>query len=278
LKGILNEGKRSGVDTFVTGQMGNFTITSNSFYLYADKFKRFDIFGLLRSFLHEHKKWNVGLGYFIKHYVLIPLKQLWLLHFRALVSEHRKFEYSCLQKDICRADGKITPKNHLNILLNFFKRNKLLRHELLKINLEFSANAWSHLGISHGVKIFDPTSDFRLISYLYSIPQTLFFQKKTSKFLFRQLMKGRIPEKILINDQYHNQSFDFPLKFISDKEFSHFFESAMRSPGKKTLMNLARIRKAYEYSNQENKENYTGININLFLNNFSVYLFLKSEN
>ena len=228
LNGIINEAKLKGIRTLLTGQLGNETITFNGFYYYSDLLIRFKLFSIFQEFKREYIFSDKKLGHLLKHQLLIPLAQ----HLKFTYSTYWHKRLSKLPKffnnfPIDRFKKKQLFSNEIQLFKNLFTSNKRKREDQLKRDIDLLGNIWYLISNHLHVQIADPTSDLRLIKFLYSIPQYLFFQNCIHKSLFRSLMKNRLPDSILWNNKYQYQSYDFTYRLADDKRFAFFFKKML---------------------------------------------------
>ena len=253
---------------------GNDTITYNGFYYYSDLFIRFKFLSLLREFKREFKYFDKGLLYIVKHQLLIPLAQYVKFTYSAYKYQ-RLFKAPQFIKSM-RRDGvekKRFLNNEISFLKHFYTSNTAKRENQLERNIDFLGNSW-YLKSNHlNVQVTDPSSDLRLINFLISIPQNLFFRNGIHKNLFRALMKGKLPDSILWNNKYQYQSFDFAYRLAVDKEFALFFNDMLSLAHRNELFNANELLNTFKTiaespSSYLEKETLLGL-----LRNFSLYCF-----
>ena len=64
--------------------------------------------------------------------------------------------------------------------------------------------------VAHGLETRDPTSDARVLSFTFSVPDRIFLDPKTGmdRWLIREAMKGRLPDEVRLNRRRGRQAGD----------------------------------------------------------------------
>ena len=170
IEGILKQARRDGVDGMFTGQMGNYSISFRG----KKKIKLFAVDKVI-FFLKQ--------SMFGKYFFKQNNWQFSVLH------DHKLKEYATRKgmNDIFEQDG-----NHHHDIASFRK----LAFERLHV---FASTHWSILSQEHGIRVFDPTADHALNSFLDRIPSALFSKNGIEKYLLKKSMEGLLPSFILKN-------------------------------------------------------------------------------
>ena len=247
LNGIIDEAQKIGIRTLLVGQLGNETITYNGFYYYFDLLIRLKFFTLLCEFRREYKFSNKGLGRIILQQLLIPTAQYLKLYYSAL-KHPRLTNFSMFTnlkpKDFSKKLALI--RKEILFIQSFFISITKKRENQLSRNVDNYGNIWYLISNHQNVQVTDPTSDSRLIDFLLSIPQNLFFHNGVHKNLFRSLMDERLPKSILWNNSYQYQSFDFAYRLSQDKNFSFFLMSLLSKSSRNDFFDSAYFLELYK--------------------------------
>lgn len=279
INGVIHEAKNTGVRNLLVGQLGNYSISSNGFYFYSDLLLSLKFLSLYKEIKRELKDSRNGLLYTLLHQIAIPLAQY--LKFMAIFfkNKRKKTEYIYFENSFLN-DLKKDKKNETKVsfMRTFITPYSIKKENQLTDNVESMGIRWYLVSNHLNVQVTDPTSDFRLISYLTSIPQNLFFRNGIHKFLFRSLMKNRLPDTILWNNAYQHQSFDFPYRFAHDKAFADFFVEALSVNHDKSFFKQNEFSKTHSEILGSPHNYFTNNIISEFLRNFSLNCFIYENN
>lgn len=246
LKGIIDEAKKNDIKTILVGQLGNDTITYNGFYYYSDLLIRLKLFSLLKEFSREFKFSEKGLAYSIKNQLLIPSAQYVRFTYNAFkYQKTSRFSKFYILPPTGFLGKWMDSKMLLNFIKSFFIPLSKKRESQLKKNIDNFGNIWYLISNHLHVQVADPTSDSRLIIFLLSIPQNLFFQNSIHKNIFRLLMNNRLPNSILWNNKYQYQSFDFSYRLAGDRNFSFFLMEMLAKTPKNEFFDPAQFLDSY---------------------------------
>jgi asparagine synthase (glutamine-hydrolysing) len=198
IEGILKQARRDGVDGMFTGQMGNYSISFRG----KKKIKLFAVDRVI-FFLKQSQ-----LGkYFFK-------QNNW--QFSVL---HDHILKDCVTRkgmnDIFEQGG-----NHYHDIASFRK----LAFERLHV---FASTHWSILSQEHGIRVFDPTADHALKSFLDRIPSDLFSKNGIEKYLLKKSMEGLLPSFILKNRYPKPQTADLGRRLAKENFLTEKVEILM---------------------------------------------------
>lgn len=170
IEGIMQQARLDGVDAMFTGQMGNYSIS------FRGK-KKSSLFSL-QGFIIFLRKAFLG-KYFFK-------RDNWRF---SVLHDH------ILNKCVSRFGLNNMFENDCNPRVDIAAfRKTTFRH--LHV---FASTHWSILSQAHGIRVFDPTADEELLSFLDRIPSTLFSKNGIEKYLLKKSMEGITPSFILEN-------------------------------------------------------------------------------
>ena len=275
INGIIDEAKKGGINNLLIGQIGNYTITLNGFYYYSDLFIRLKFFAIAKEFIREMKSSDKGLWYSLKVQLAIPLVQHLKFTYLAYKSQRSKEASSFIEgwRDSAESSKSLFGLE-IMFLKSLFTSYSLKRYSQLKRHLDSLGSQWYLISNHLNVQVADPTADRRLIDFLNGIPQNLFFQNGIHKYIFRKLMKDRLPDSILWNNKYQYQSFDFAYRLQRDRNFSSFFHNMISNSIKTNIFDKRKFLDVYRESIEFPEKNLSTNTISQFLRNFSLYCFV----
>jgi asparagine synthase (glutamine-hydrolysing) len=220
--GIIQMCAKSGISSIYSGQLGNFTVSWNSPYLYGDLIFKGKVFKALKFLFYYSRLNSISIAKAIK-------EKLLAIYYRQFLLVFRNFKWSVL-----------LDKKHFSDLSNFFfsKHSELLkikigfvsgftffynstktRRELVLFHFENTAVRIHIKFAKYGMIFVDPTSDGRLLKFLFAIPDELFNLKGEEKFIYKELMKTEGVIEFIDMNTRRLQSLDisFRLKKCLDK-------------------------------------------------------------
>ena len=170
IEGILKQARLDGVDAMFTGQMGNYSISFRGI-------KKPNLFSV-GNLINLLKKVCANKYFFKRDH--FPFS---VLHDQVL---DKLFKADCLEK---------------NVVFGYSRSrfNASFRKQAFEKLHVFASTDWSILSQEHGIRIFDPTADQELVSFLDTVPPKLFSRKGIEKYLLKKSMAGRLPISILSN-------------------------------------------------------------------------------
>lgn len=170
IEGIMQQARLDGVDAMFTGQMGNYSIS------FRGK-KKISLFSAQRliNFLKQSL-----LG---KYFFQRINGRFSVLHDKVLKTYVTQYGLNNIFEQDCN--------RHFDI--SAFRK---MAFERLHV---FASTHWSILSQEYGIRVFDPTADQALNSFLEHIPSALFSKNGMEKYLLKKSMEGILPSCILNN-------------------------------------------------------------------------------
>jgi asparagine synthase (glutamine-hydrolysing) len=280
VEGILNQAKNKEVNLVLNGQLGNYTISWNAPYLNLSRFQQFKFRELHKS-ISEISKIR-RLSYFLVFFseILRPFKNNILKYFRFINPfQNVSFKKESILSDFIlnRFDWAKEKKSFGYIPgYSYFKTTKNLRIELLKKNSYNSGIKWYLECLKNNLISSDPSSDIRLVEFLFSIPEDLYYSKNISKFLLKQVLAKKVPDFILKKNMSSIQAFDLSLRISVDTNFNRIKNQMVTDfPNEKFF----KIRLMVNQFNEIIVNKTIGKRLelcNIFLKNLSIFRFLKN--
>jgi len=125
---------------------------------------------------------------------------------------------------------------------------RCVRNSILLPGRSFSGAIHAELGAAAGVEIRDPTANARVLSFCFSVPETVFIDPATGldRWLIREGMKGRLPDAVRLNRRTGLQAADLVPRL---RHFAGEVEGALseisRGPGAE-YVDVSKMRSVWE--------------------------------
>jgi asparagine synthase (glutamine-hydrolysing) len=279
LNGIMSQASKNGISRMLTGQLGNYTITWTSSYVYALLFYQFrfrELFKVVKRDLHGS---NNNILIFIIKNILWQSKARFSSVFFTDHQQNSQTVKSYINKTYLeRVNFSKHSQCHRRILLKKLflgsSKNNQRVNDLGKL-IPFAGIRWALDAQRKGLEVTEPTADSRLVHYTLSIPEDLFYRVGFPKYIFKLLMEQFLPNSILENRRINLQSFDFPFRFKNDKKFNDLFYKELLSPDLCLCVDTIQLDELYQTINSNPEKFISGINTKVFLNFFSLQRFFN---
>lgn len=110
----------------------------------------------------------------------------------------------------------------------------------------------------YGIEMRDPTADKRVVEYLLTIPNEMFFSEDGSnKQIIRKIMKGKLPEEVLFTKKKGLQSADIGLRAKNNKkEISEALNKLYKSDYVNTIIDTRKLKSDWVEHINLNENNY----------------------
>jgi asparagine synthase (glutamine-hydrolysing) len=279
IQGIIDFAKADSVETMVTGQFGNYSISWSAPYFHVSQLLQFKIISTIRDLFLVADKNNISLVYIARQLVFSPL----IKYLTSIIALIKTFFAST--KDFVFNKKEIGIDYLQFIHLNFYlqksshlnpkkERRRILKKYLADVNGKWYLNA-----ALKSIQYCDPTSDGRLLNFSLGINEHYFFYKGLQKFLIKKAMQGLVPKEILQNDKYFSQSADIRKRIecscVAGKDSSRtlaYFNAQVKKLHGMDIMKLIR------YEQVPAIADFKIIDIRYFFQLFSIYQFLLFRN
>jgi asparagine synthase (glutamine-hydrolysing) len=276
IEGILKESKKRDIRRVFNGQLGNFTLTWNAPQLSLNQFLKLDLLNLFSNLLSSSKKNNVSF-----------LKVLWgevfsqmYMYIKTRVnaingySKQILVDKSIFQNHVLRVElGKAREiKNSFIPGLNFYTSPTAMRAAVFNIVIKHIGMQWYLESHRHALESVDPTSDRRFVEFSFMIPSKLFYSKGVRKYMYKNVMKGLLPDSITNSTQTFKQSLDIRKRIIADAEINVFMAKVKNNEPLKKVFKLDMLFSDYELI-KTTETNIALSFVNNFLKNLSIVRF-----
>jgi asparagine synthase (glutamine-hydrolysing) len=276
IEGILKESKKRDIRRVFNGQLGNFTLTWNAPQLSLNQFLKLDLLNLFSNLLSSSKKNNVSF-----------LKVLWgevfsqmCMYIKTRVNSINGYskqilvDKSIFQNHVLRVElGKAREiKNSFIPGLNFYTSPTAMRAAVFNIVIKHIGMQWYLESHRHALESVDPTSDRRFVEFSFMIPSKLFYSKGVRKYMYKNVMKGLLPDSITNSTQTFKQSLDIRKRIIADAEINLFMDKVKNNEPLKKVFKLDMLFSDYELI-KTTETNIALSFVNNFLKNLSIVRF-----
>jgi asparagine synthase (glutamine-hydrolysing) len=115
--------------------------------------------------------------------------------------------------------------------------------EFAEINRE-SFDAWYHNSFWSGIEVRDPTMDRKLIEYLVSLPDTMFYRDRVDRRIMRLGMKDILPDEVRLNRKRGQQASDIlPRTRACLEQCEYTLEHIQKSELCREIMNIGELKR-----------------------------------
>lgn len=220
INGVLQLAKKNGIRSILTGQMGNFTISSDGFFVHLDLFKKLMFSKLFKELFLFAKEKKIS----ISKAFIIRVLQVFKYQLKTLIKSSSKFslnffnEYGVLKYKRYEKNKSIFKSKRNELIPNYFfiRSQRNLRLKQLEKTLFFSNSYWYSYAMENGVEVLDPTSDQRVICFTLSIPEHKYFSEGIRKFIYKGVFAGLVSKCVLENTVNGIQAYDFGDRLVTD--------------------------------------------------------------
>jgi asparagine synthase (glutamine-hydrolysing) len=274
LEGILKDASQNKVLTMLNGQLGNYTISWDApkldlYLLLSGKF----FIVLKRLYFVSGLKNFSGIKYFKENFYR-PFVFFMKAYFKSLMNSKRdllindslicKSIYDNQNWDIKYTKDELIP--NYSLILNPQK----LRQKLFKNNSSSIGMKWYGASHRNALNSLDPTSDYRVVGFSFSLDEEWFNQKAISKYLFRKVMVGKLPDAILGQQKTNFQSIDIGLRLINDRDLRGLIDEIEKNPISSKMFGYNSMSQLYKSLSSENPQKTDRINSNKILKSISL--------
>lgn len=229
INGLMNKAKGDGIGLMLTGQMGNFTISGDGYFVHADLFRSLAMKSLYHELHAVSKRAGKSMWTAFRNRVMsvlwYQLKSYY--HYRKLFTGRYWKQFPYLNPSfVAEFSIHIHKSKHEHIGGYYWVRSgSSLRRDLIDRHLCYAGMLWYGYGMAHGIKVSDPTSDHRLIGHSFGIGNGWFYRSGISKWIYRTMMKGVVDQEVIGNRMGKIQSHDFGLRMAGDVRLKEKLES-----------------------------------------------------
>lgn len=249
---LLEKAHQQGIQTLLTGQGGNGTISYTGPRLTA--LERWLTGGAWRDFIKELRDWrsahNRTWWGVLRSQVLRPLvpNPLMQRYWRWQAGDHPWQDYAAINSRFASELGLLQqmktsgydPSFHQDRSdqVNFFHPGHLA-----------SCSLWMENGAAYQMEICDPTLDRRLVEFCLAIPRRFYAQDGHSRLLVRRALEGRLPPEVLWNERRGLQAADISPRLLearSQEQVQEVLAHFQRSPLIQRVLDVPRLQSIFE--------------------------------
>jgi asparagine synthase (glutamine-hydrolysing) len=278
INGILKNAKQKGCKIILCGQLGNASLTWSAPYLTFSKLTNFRLKDLIYRIVVLSKKFNVTILTVVWYEIITPLKNFcrYKLYFR-------KFKESILNSSIFNVSSFREEFDLKDEVLKYvpgftsFLTDENFRYAFLSKLSSKSGSKWYTLGQNYGIETTDPTSDKRLLEFTFRISEDYFNYFGDTKYIFKKMMNGRLPDYILHNKISAVQAYDIGLRIINDINFPELVKYLTTEKSYMYELDYSLISSQYNEFLKSNDLAQKFRISNIFLKNLSILNFIKKN-
>ena len=235
INGIFEKAAKEKIKCLFTGQMGNYVISWDEEYKLLNLVlmaKFYSLFKELKSIYNSQQFSVLSLvkSLMYKDIFLRVLNKLQTFLFKVSIIYKPNFVAT---KVITSYEWKkeLSKMDYINNDTYFKKNNSKELRKIVFYNAAVSTGLiWYKLAHLNSIISVDPTRDERLVNFAFSIPESMYNQRGYRKYIYRLMMKDRLPNKILNASSKSCQSGDIALRVKSMNEFISTLNELLLSP------------------------------------------------
>jgi HD superfamily phosphohydrolase len=153
-----------------------------------------------------------------------------------------------------------------------------MRSEIFKKNFSNIGMKWYGSSHSYAIQSADPTADFRLVEFSFSIDEEFFNKKGNEKYLLRNTMDSKIPDYILQQQKSYFQSTDIGRRLTEDDSVLKILEEIKKNKKFHFFVDFIKLESIFVkiYSNNRSWESIS--QSSKIIKIISLFYFLKRLN
>jgi asparagine synthase (glutamine-hydrolysing) len=233
------------VKLLLVAPIGNFSITWTAPMIKNSLLKKFKLYEFLKLIYLDQK----GYKFFLLRRIKKPIKDFYLF-FSDLLSLTKK-NISIVKKHIFlsedQAKSLLKPPKvpNFNYHTDFYLHKYIIENRVADIGIDWYLDS---LNASHIVT--DPTGDTRLLKFCFSVPEELFNLKNEQRYIYKRMMKDRLPNYIVESNKVYPQAYNSGEIFAKDKRMLEIMDNSFSDELVASIFNLSVMKKSYELAIQ----------------------------
>jgi len=239
---LLENARKDGVNSLLTGQGGNATISWNG----VNKTRQ--IKNLLKK-----GGWRQVL-----HLVLFPLIPLPMLRSFYDTFRKRKVDWSGTSINLefaKRIDLASQYIQHIGTVVRpeGWQSPLLQRYSIIKPSTSFLGDIWAENSAAYQMEVRDPTLDKRVMEFMLAIPDREYTgPDETDRWIIRKAMEGIMPDDVRLNQKRGSQAGDLGQRMLDTaSEVESTLSEVESSKMAKEYLDVERIRRVWEALKKE---------------------------
>jgi asparagine synthase (glutamine-hydrolysing) len=121
-----------------------------------------------------------------------------------------------------------------------------------------------------GIEQYDPTTDVRVLQSSFSIPPEMFFGEM-NKWVFRTMMKDKLPDKIRLNTKKGKQSSDLAQRLVHNQTEMDDLLSQLEKSSFAHILNTEKLLKVWNILKKDTNNNLNSSSLIPFMRTVTVY-------
>jgi asparagine synthase (glutamine-hydrolysing) len=209
---ILDRARAQGIDTLLTGQMGNATLSWSGAGGLASLARTGSWATLFTQIRAISAARSISMGRVFASQVCLPFTPPFLYRF---YSRYKRGQGSVT--DYSAIHPEFVKKIHLlermrdcghDPLFKPVPDTRKMRYKIIHPGSSPIGCLWHELGHAMGVRVLDPTLDKRVMEFCLAIPDDQYLKDGTDRRLVRRAFDGQLPDEVLRNPRKGLQSAD----------------------------------------------------------------------
>jgi hypothetical protein len=168
--------------------------------------------------------------------------------------------------------SKKTKTPNFNFHTDYFVRKYIVDNSLYTVGIN-----WYLDSQQNGCVVADPTADIRLMKYCFSIPEHLFNYHGDERYIYKKLMKGRLPDYIVESNKIYPQAYNAGEKLIKDVKVSGLLNEVIFDESISSFVDFSVIKQSYLDAKNEPATVKNVKMVDKFLKQLSLIEFLRKN-
>jgi asparagine synthase (glutamine-hydrolysing) len=164
-----------------------------------------------------------------------------------------------------------------SIILGGLNKDFALRKEILERGMVNVGATWYLDSFDYGLTVADPTADKRLIDFCFSIPGKYFNYDGGVRYLYKKMMKGKLPNSIIESDKVYPQAYNSGEKLVKDDEIDRLMNEIRNDKYLGAIIDIQHLDNSYQNSKRNPLTVENVIAVNVFLKELSVVEFIRKN-
>ncbi len=265
---ILQNAKKDGFGTLLTGQGGNATISWTG-QRNTDSF---------RGIYEHYRKGEISTKKAIKHLVKTSFPNISNSSLSTKKLNSYWNNYSAINLEYAKEIG-------LNVLIrqggnNPFNRSWTnpidKRMNIIRPGRNHVGSLWQNFGLNYGIEVRDPTFDKTLMEFCISVPDSYYLSKDYDRDLIRNALNGYLPDKVRLNKKRGLQAADIQFRIReNEKEIKKILNGFEGISSVNRLLDLDKMKSVFANVSTDNADAQKigsillrGLGIGMFIEQF----------
>jgi len=269
---MFKQAKLNGNRLLLAAPMGNFSLTWNGPMIQNTYLKKLDFISLIHS-LNIQKSNIVGyLIALVKKFLVKMKSKILSLYNKRKLRDKRLIVFSSSPPQNVLFKSKKTKTPNFNFHNDYFVRKYIVDNSLYSVGIN-----WYLDSQQNGCVVADPTADIRLMKYCFSIPEYLFNFHGEERYIYKKLMKGRLPDYIVESNKIYPQAYNAGEKLMQDVKLSGLLNEIIIDESISSFVDFSVIKQSHIDAKHEPATVKNVKMVDKFLKQLSLIEFLRKN-